>query len=66
MTELKDEVQVFNKGEIVLCYEPDKSKKRVLYTSKVCTHIDSNTTHTHGPNVRQMSDEKGAFDFSAN
>uniref|UniRef100_A0A6P4FHY3 Protein male-specific lethal-3 n=1 Tax=Drosophila rhopaloa TaxID=1041015 RepID=A0A6P4FHY3_DRORH len=35
MTELKDETPLFRKGEIVLCYEPDKSKARVLYTSKV-------------------------------
>ncbi|XP_017128438.1 protein male-specific lethal-3 [Drosophila elegans] len=35
MTELKDEIPIFRKGEIVLCYEPDKSKARVLYTSKV-------------------------------
>ncbi|KAH8269964.1 hypothetical protein KR018_001004 [Drosophila ironensis] len=35
MTQPKDEEQLFNKGEIVLCYEPDSSKARVLYTSKV-------------------------------
>ncbi|EDV38851.1 uncharacterized protein Dana_GF24792 [Drosophila ananassae] len=45
MTELKDEVQVFNKGEIVLCYEPDKSKKRVLYTSKVLAVFERTDEH---------------------
>ncbi|KAH8316743.1 hypothetical protein KR074_001997 [Drosophila pseudoananassae] len=45
MTELKDEVQVFNKGEIVLCYEPDKSKKRVLYTSKVLAVFERTNEH---------------------
>ncbi|KAH8379957.1 hypothetical protein KR009_008231, partial [Drosophila setifemur] len=43
MTQLKDEVQVFNKGEIVLCYEPDKTKAKVLYTSKVLAVFERRT-----------------------
>lgn len=35
MTPSENEVQIFNRGEKVLCYEPDKSKARVLYASKV-------------------------------
>ncbi|KAH8255220.1 hypothetical protein KR038_006039 [Drosophila bunnanda] len=45
MTDLKDEVQVFQKGEIVLCYEPDKSKARVLYTSKVLNVSERRDDH---------------------
>ncbi|XP_032291378.1 protein male-specific lethal-3 isoform X1 [Drosophila virilis] len=35
MTAHENEVQLFNRGEKVLCYEPDESKARVLYDSKV-------------------------------
>ncbi|ALC44104.1 msl-3 [Drosophila busckii] len=35
MTASENEVQLFNRGEKVLCYEPDQSKHRVLYDSKV-------------------------------
>ncbi|XP_060652212.1 protein male-specific lethal-3 [Drosophila nasuta] len=35
MTARENEVQLFNRGERVLCYEPDESKARVLYVSKV-------------------------------
>ncbi|KAM8707621.1 hypothetical protein ACLKA7_014709 [Drosophila subpalustris] len=35
MTASENEVQLFNRGEKVLCYEPDESKARVLYASKV-------------------------------
>ncbi|XP_023177130.1 protein male-specific lethal-3 isoform X2 [Drosophila hydei] len=35
MTKRENEVQLFNRGEKVLCYEPDKSNARVLYDSKV-------------------------------
>ncbi|KAH8302415.1 hypothetical protein KR044_006295 [Drosophila immigrans] len=35
MTARENEVQLFNRGERVLCYEPDPSKARVLYVSKV-------------------------------
>ncbi|EDV97758.1 protein male-specific lethal-3 [Drosophila grimshawi] len=35
MTTRENELQIFNRGEKVLCYEPDKSKARVLYDSKV-------------------------------
>lgn len=46
MTKREDEVQLFNKGEKVLCYEPDKSNARVLYDSKV-THAHNPHTHTY-------------------
>ncbi|EDW73430.1 uncharacterized protein Dwil_GK17539 [Drosophila willistoni] len=46
MTEGQHEVQAYNKGERVFCYEPDKSKARVLYTSKVL-------------NVTERKDENG-------
>ncbi|XP_001353340.1 protein male-specific lethal-3 [Drosophila pseudoobscura] len=45
MTAKEDEVQVFNKGEKVLCYEPDKSKARVLYNSKVLTVVERRDEH---------------------
>lgn len=35
MTAKENEDQIFNRGERVLCYEPDDSKARVLYASKV-------------------------------
>jgi len=53
MMELKDEVPMFHKGEIVLCYEPDKTKARVLYTSKVSTHTRT-PTRIETSNKRQM------------
>lgn len=31
----------FFDGERVLCYEPDPTKAKVLYDSKVCKHITS-------------------------
>ncbi|XP_022216705.2 protein male-specific lethal-3 [Drosophila obscura] len=45
MTAKENEVQVFNKGEKVLCYEPDKSKARVLYNSKVLTVVERKDQH---------------------
>nr|3M9Q_A Chain A, Protein male-specific lethal-3 [Drosophila melanogaster]3M9Q_B Chain B, Protein male-specific lethal-3 [Drosophila melanogaster] len=45
MTELRDETPLFHKGEIVLCYEPDKSKARVLYTSKVLNVFERRNEH---------------------
>ncbi|XP_017071189.1 protein male-specific lethal-3 [Drosophila eugracilis] len=45
MSELRDEVPIFHKGEIVLCYEPDKSKARVLYTSKVLNVFERRNEH---------------------
>ncbi|KAH8362765.1 hypothetical protein KR084_000837 [Drosophila pseudotakahashii] len=45
MTELRDETPIFHKGEIVLCYEPDKSKARVLYTSKVLNVFERRNEH---------------------
>jgi len=43
---------MFHKGEIVLCYEPDKTKARVLYTSKVRTHTRT-PTRVETSNKRQ-------------
>ncbi|XP_017043317.1 protein male-specific lethal-3 [Drosophila ficusphila] len=45
MTEYNDEPLLFHKGEIVLCYEPDKSKARVLYTSKVINVFERRNEH---------------------
>nr|ABV49054.1 male specific lethal 3 [Drosophila simulans]ABV82490.1 male-specific lethal 3 [Drosophila simulans] len=45
MTALRDETPLFHKGEIVLCYEPDKSKARVLYTSKVLNVFERRNEH---------------------
>lgn len=58
MTELRDETPLFHKGEIVLCYEPDKSKARVLYTSKVNTHA-----HTHTRARIEMSSKRRRRSF---
>lgn len=58
MTTEENEDQIFNRGERVLCYEPDDSKARVLYVSKVThsqTQIQSQSMpkrQTQIPNAR--------------
>ncbi|TDG52600.1 hypothetical protein AWZ03_000833 [Drosophila navojoa] len=52
MTTREDEVQLFNKGEKVLCFEPDKSNARVLYDSKVLAVYE-----------RKDADNKRYFDY---
>lgn len=52
MTAKENEDQIFNRGERVLCYEPDDSKARVLYASKVTQSQTQKYRLTHTTHTR--------------